>query len=64
MGYDASAKKPGGIKYLMTQAGEPFCSYPYLVEITVSALVNKTAGEIAFVFINGQQNATFSVTKY
>jgi hypothetical protein len=62
MGYYTSPKSRG-IKYAMTKSENPFCAYPYLLEVHVSNLVNKTAGEILVWFVNGKTNATFPITK-
>lgn len=62
MGYYTSPKSRGN-KYSLTKAANPYCAYPYLVEVHVSNLVNKTAGEILVWFVNGKTNATFQLTK-
>ena len=45
MGYYASEKNIG-VKYLITRPKEPFCTYPYLLELTIGILEKKTVGSI------------------
>jgi hypothetical protein len=45
MGYNASEKNIG-VKYLITRPKEPYCAYPYLLELTLGILEKKTIGSI------------------
>ena len=61
MGYNANQKNIG-VKYLITRPREPFCAYPYLLEVTLSMLEKKTVGSITISYGDNPIN-TITLTK-
>ena len=41
-----------GKKYLITRSREPYCIYPYLLELTIGNLEKRTVGEISLLYGN------------